>query len=103
MAGKDSGGSKLGAAIKLTFLCLCVLAIPVAAREADLDKQTLTWVARGCIGVVLLILIVGVFKHSLKILAVLIALIALVIVLATEGLIEAPKLMELLGRLGIGG
>jgi len=45
------------------------------------------------------VLLVGLFKHSLKILAVLIALLALVIILATEGIIEAPRLMELLGKL----
>lgn len=103
MAGNEKGKSGLGAAIKLTFLCLCVLAIPLAAREADLDKEKLTWVARGCVGLVLLIVLIGFFKHTLKILAVLIALLAIVIVLATEGIIEAPKLMELLGKLGIGG
>jgi len=103
MAGKESRKSGLGTAIKLTFLCLCILAIPVAAREAELDPAQVTWVARGCVGVVLLILMVGLFKHTLKILAVLIALLAIVIVLATEGIIEAPKMMELLGKLGIGG
>jgi hypothetical protein len=99
MTGQEERKSKLGPAIKLTFLCLCLLAIPVAAREAELDKEVLTWVARVCVGLVVLVLLVGLFKHSLRILAVLIALLALVIILATEGVIEAPRLMELLGKL----
>ena len=100
MAQKSDGqkkGKKGGfSAIKLFLIVVILLLIPTAMEQLSMHKETVQQVGRVCVGIAALLFVYGLIKKVARA-AILILLILIgVRVLANEGVIDVPKLSELL-------
>jgi hypothetical protein len=93
--GKSSG--TVGRSLKLFAAIFLVLLVPMAMDQAGLTRETVQMAGRIAAGITLLLVLYGIFAKLFRVFAfAVLALIALV-VLVSEGKLEAPRLTELLG------
>jgi hypothetical protein len=97
MADKPKQGKgRLGKALKLFAIILVVLLVPMAMDQLDVDKENVRWAGRIAAGLAGLLFLYGIFSKVMKSLAFVVLALIAVVVLVSEGKIEAPRLKQLL-------
>jgi hypothetical protein len=86
--------SFVGKKVRLFLLILIVLLVPIVMDQAAVDRETVRWAGRTAAGLTVLLTVYGLFAKVFRtVIFVILGLVALV-VLVSEGTLEAPRLTK---------
>ena|ERR1041384_887363 len=99
MADKQKQGKgRIGRALKLFAIILVILLVPMAMDQFDVDRENVRWAGRIAGGIALLMFLYGIFSKVMKTFGLVVLALIAVVVLVSEGKIEAPRLQKLFSR-----
>jgi len=95
MAEKPKSKGRIGKALKLFAIIFVILLVPMAMDQLDVDKESVRMAGRIAAGLAGLLFLYGIFSKVMKSLAFVVLALIAVVVLVSEGKIEAPRLKQL--------
>lgn len=84
--------SPLASSLKILLIILVLVLIPLSMRELDVQTEHLALIGRIVGALCLTVLVYGLMKQATRIVLILAAALIVVMVLASEGLIDLPRL-----------
>ena len=92
MGGKEKPERRSRTTINLFLAIIILILIPIVLKQVDFSSENVKTAGRICAAAALLLLLFGLVKNMVKIFALLLAALILVMVLASEGIIDLPRL-----------
>jgi predicted ferric reductase len=92
MGGKEKPERRSRTTINLFLAIIVLVLIPIVLKQVDFSSENVRIAGRICALAALLLLLFGLVKNMVKIFALLLAALIIVMVLASEGIIDLPKL-----------
>lgn len=94
MNNKEKSECKCSTTLNLFLVILVLILIPIVLHQIDFSSENVKIAGRICAGAALLLLIFGLFKNMVKIFALMLVALILVMILASEGIIDIPKILS---------
>ncbi|HZN56984.1 MAG TPA: hypothetical protein VFD71_02835 [Planctomycetota bacterium] len=95
MANENQGKpSRIGGTFKLFLVIFLVLCVPVVMDQVDVDPDKVKLVGRYAAGATALLILYGIFKRILKIMAFVIVVLLGLVLLVSEGQVHAPRVKD---------
>jgi hypothetical protein len=94
MSRKEKTEDKRKTTRHLFLVIVLLILVPIILHQIDFGSENVKMAGRICAGAALLLLIVGLIKNMVKIFALTLAALILVMILASEGIIDIPKLFS---------
>ena len=92
----------IGKTVRLFFVILVVLLVPLVMDQAEVDRETVRLAGRISAGVTGLLVLYGLFTKVLKVMGFVVLLMIAFVVLTTEGKVQLPRVADLLEERGGG-
>ena len=92
MGGKEKPECKSRTTINLFLAIIVLVLIPIVLKQVDFSSENVRIAGRICAAAALLLLLFGLVKNMVKIFALLLAALIIVMILASEGIIDLPRL-----------
>lgn len=83
--------SRLGKVFKLFLLAFIALAVPMGMDQAEVNPETVRLAGRIAAGVTVLLVLYGIFTKMLKVMAFVIFVTLVLVLLVSEGQLQAPR------------
>ena len=94
MSKKEKSECKCSTTLNLFLVILVLILIPIVLHQIDFNSENVKIAGRIFAGVALLLLVFGLLKNMVKIFALILVTLILIMVLASEGIIDIPKIMS---------
>lgn len=96
MADKNDSEKRGSGAFRLCLLVVILLLIPTTMEQLEMHQETVRMVGRVCVGIAGLLFLYGLFSKVLRFAGLLLLVLIGVRALANEGVIEIPKVREMI-------
>ena len=97
MSKTDDGKQKRGlGAFKLSMIVIILLLIPTTMEQLEMHHDTVRDVGRVCVGLAVLFFLYGLFSKVIRFVGLILLALIVVRALANEGIVEIPKVSEML-------
>ncbi len=96
MAKNSDGksGQRGPGTFKLFLIVVILLLIPTTMEQLSMHEDTVRMVGRVCVGIALLFFLYGLLSKALRFVGLVLLVLIVARVLANEGVVEVPKLLE---------
>jgi hypothetical protein len=81
---------------QFVLFAVIIAVVAPAMQQLDIDKETVKIVGRACAAFAVALLLWGMFTKMIKVVGIVLALIVATSVLVSEGVIEPPKIAEMI-------
>ena len=84
--------------LKLFLLIFVILLVPIVMDQAEVDRETVRVVGRVAAGITGILFLYGIFTKLMKGLGVVVLLLIGMVVLVSEGQVDAPRVKDWFGE-----